>query len=346
MMNLHARIDAFVKLGKRMLHDSIQGCGSKFENVIQEASIHNPWFTPENIYYSIDSIANQWLTEKELITFVSKYPKEFFNPVEKKKVVVIMAGNIPFAGFHDLLCVLLSGHLFFGKVSSKDGHLMASIIDMLKEINPEFNDYIELTEVTLHGFDAVIATGSDNSSRYFDYYFKNYPTIIRKHRNSIAVLTGNESEEELTQLSDDIFLYFGLGCRSVSMVLVPVGYDFIRLLKAFKAWQNLDTHNKYMNNYEFQKTMNLINMIDHIDTDFMLLKQSESIGSTVGVVHYKEYEDLQSALNFIETHKNELQCIVGDSRLIPNAIPFGCSQNPKIDEFSDGIDTIEFLSKL
>jgi len=345
-MNLHVRIDAFVKLGERMLQDSKPGCGSKFEKVIQEASIHNPWFTAENICYAIDAIANQWLKEDYLKEFVSKYPKECFTPIEKKKVVVIMAGNIPFAGFHDLLCILLTGHLFFGKVSSKDGHLIAAVIEMLKEINPDFDDYIELAEVTLHGFDAVIATGSDNSSRYFDYYFKSYPTIIRKHRNSIAVLTGDETEEELTRLSDDIFLYFGLGCRSVSMILVPKGYDFVKLLKAFKAWQNLDTHNKYMNNYEFQKTMNMMNLIDLIDTDFMLLKQSDSISSTVGVVHYQEYESFNEVLSFIEKHKQELQCVVGDSKNIPNAIPFGFSQNPKVDEFADSIDTIEFLAKL
>ncbi len=345
-MNLNSRIDAFVKLGERLLKESRQGCGSKFESTILDASIHNPWFTYENVYYAIDSIANQWLTRDALNIFISKYPITFFNPTNSKKVVVIMAGNIPFAGLHDLLCVLLTGHRFLGKVSSKDGHLISSIIDLLHEINPEFKDLIELSEVTLHGFDAVIATGSDNSSRYFEYYFKNYPTIIRKHRNSIAVLTGNETEQELTQLSDDIFMYFGLGCRNVSMLLVPAGYDFKLLLKAFKAWQNLDTHNKYMNNYEFQKTINLMNLIDHIDTDFMLLKLNESIGSTVGVVHYKEYDSIQTVLSFIDSHKSDLQCIVGDNKVIPSAIPFGTSQNPSIDEFADGIDTIEFIGKL
>ncbi len=345
-MNLPSRINAFVTLGERMLCESKQDCGSKFESIIKDTSIHNPWFTSENVYYAIDSIANRWLTRDSLNALAAKYPKEYFAPHEKKKIVVIMAGNIPFAGFHDMLCILLTGNRFLGKASSKDGHLITAIIDMLNEINPEFNDLIELSETTLKGFDAVIATGSDNSSRYFEYYFKNYPTIIRKHRDSIAVLTGGETEEELTLLSDDIFLYFGLGCRNVSMLLVPKDYEFKKLLKAFKAWQNLDSHNKYMNNYEFQKTMNLMNLIDHIDTDFMLLKQNESIGSTVGVVHYKEYDNIQSVLTFIENHKEELQCIVGDSKLIPNAIPFGSSQNPMLSEFADGIDTIEFLGKL
>ncbi|RPH33209.1 MAG: acyl-CoA reductase [Bacteroidales bacterium] len=345
-MNLNSRIDAFVQLGQRMLYDSKQDCGSKFELTIKDASIHNPWFTSENVYYAIDSIANHWLTREMLNSFTSKYPKNYFEPSASKKVVVIMAGNIPFAGLHDLICILLTGHRFLGKVSSKDGHLISATIELLIEIEPGFKNLIELSEVTLHGFDAVIATGSDNSSRYFDYYFKNYPTIIRKHRNSIAVLSGNETEEELTLLSDDIFLYFGLGCRSISMLLVPIGYSFKELLKAFKTWQNLDTHNKYMNNYEFQKTMNLMNLIDHIDTDFMLLKQNDSIGSTVGVVHYKEYDNIQTALTFIQNHQGELQCVVGDGSTIPNAIPFGTCQNPSIDEFADGIDTIEFLAKL
>lgn len=345
-MNVEKRIDAFVRLGEKMLADSISDSKSKFYKVVKDANIHNPWFTSENVYYAIESIAKLWLTRESLNAFVAKYPKSFFTPAGSKKVVVIMAGNIPFAGFHDLFCVLIAGHRFLGKVSSKDGHLISAVIEMLVEIEPEFKGMIELSEVTLHGFDAVIATGSDNSSRYFDYYFKNYPTIIRKHRNSIAVLKGNETEDELTRLSDDIFLYFGLGCRNVSMLLVPKGYDFKALLKAFKVWQNLDTHNKYMNNYEFQKTMNLMNLIDHIDTDFMLLKQNDSISSTVGVVHYKEYENIESAIEFLNQHADELQCIVGDGHIIPNAIPFGLTQTPSIDEFADGIDTIEFLAKL
>jgi hypothetical protein len=345
-MNIDSRIDAFVTLGERMLTESAQKSGYKFETIIQEANIHNPWFTSENVYFAIDSIANQWLNRKTLNLLVAKYPKAYFEPQKSKKVVVIMAGNIPFAGFHDLLCVLLSGHRFLGKVSSKDGHLMAAIIAMLCEINPEFRNLIELSEVTLHGFDAVIATGSDSSSHYFDYYFKNYPTIIRKHRNSIAVLTGNETDEDLTRLSDDIFIYFGLGCRNVSKLMIPKGYNFSSLLKAFKTWQNLDTHNKYMNNYEFQKTMNLMNLIDHIDTDFLLLKQNASISSTVGVVHYEEYVKTEDVLAYLDAHRDALQCVVGDSSLIPCAIPFGTSQNPTLDEFADGIDTIEFLGKL
>lgn len=345
-MNIDKRIDAFVRLGERMIVDSMQCSTSEFKKVIKDASNHNPWFTSENVYYAIDSIAKLWLTRETLESFIAKYPKDYFAPTKSKKVVVIMAGNIPFAGFHDMLCVLLYGHRFLGKVSSKDGHLISTLIDLLVEIEPEFKEMIELSEVTLHGFDAVIATGSDNSSRYFDYYFKSYPTIIRKHRNSIAVLSGNETEEDLTHLSDDIFIYFGLGCRNVSMLLVPKGYDFKGLLKAFKVWQNLDAHNKYMNNYEFQKTMNLMNLIDHIDTDFMLLKQNESIGSTVGVVHYKEYDKIDEVLEFVNQHLNGLQCIVGNGSLIPNAIPFGSTQTPRIDEFADGIDTIDFLAKL
>ncbi len=345
-MNIEKRIDAFVQLGERMLSDSASNSTSKFYKVVKDANAQNPWFTSENVYYAIESIAKLWLTRESLTNFIAKYPEGYFSPADSKKVVVIMAGNIPFAGFHDLLCVLLAGHRFLGKVSSKDGHLIAAVIDLLIEVEPEFKGLIELSEVTLHGFDAVIATGSDNSSRYFDYYFKNYPTIIRKHRSSIAVLSGNESEEDLTRLSDDIFYYFGLGCRNVSMLLVPKDYNFKPLLKAFKIWQNLDTHNKYMNNYEFQKTMNLMNLIDHIDTDFMLLKENESIGSTVGVVHYKEYDNIKSVVEFVNQHANELQCIVGDVSIVPNAIPFGTSQNPGIDEFADGIDTLEFLSKL
>jgi len=345
-MNLNSRIEAFVKLGERMLSESKQGCGSRFETIVNEASNHNPWFTTDNVYIAIESLVNHWLNREALDSFVAKYPKKYFAPKKSKTVVVIMAGNIPFAGFHDLLCVLLTGHRFLGKVSSRDGHLVEAVIALLSEINPEFSGLVELSEVKLHDFDAVIATGSDNSSRYFEYYFKKYPTIIRKHRNSIGVIVGKETDEELAALSDDIFLFFGLGCRSISKLMVPKGYNFSSMLKAFKSWQNLDTHNKYMNNYEFQRTMNQMNLIDHIDTDFFLLKQNESIGSTVGVVHYQEYEKIEEVLKYIERHRDELQCVVGDSKLIPDAIPFGLSQNPKIDEFADGVDTIEFLGKL
>jgi hypothetical protein len=326
--------------------ESKPGCGSDFEKIIEQASIHNPWFTTDNVLFAIDSIANQWLTKKALNSFVKKYPKTFFEPAKCKKVVVIMAGNIPFAGFHDLLCVLLAGHRFLGKVSSKDANLMNAIITILCEINPEFTELIELSEVTLHGFDAVIATGSDNSSNYFDFYFKKYPKIVRKQRNSIAVITGKETEEDLKDLGDDIFLYFGLGCRSISHLMVPKGYSFSEMLKAFKAWQNLDTHNKYMNNYEFQKTMNQMNLIDHIDSDFLLIKQNQSISSTVGVIHYQEYDKIEEVISYLESHKDKLQCIVGDGSIVPNAIPFGMSQNPSVDEFADGVDTIEFLSRV
>ncbi|MHC1702302.1 MAG: acyl-CoA reductase [Tenuifilaceae bacterium] len=345
-MDFNARLNAFIDLGKRMLSDSKPGSGTNFQLIIEQANNHNPWFTPDNVYYAIDSIANHWLSKVELHSFVNKYPKSFFEPRESKKVVVIMAGNVPFAGFHDLFCVLLTGHHFLGKVSSKDGHLMNAIIDLLVEINPEFRSVIELSEVTLHGFDAVIATGSDSSSQYFDYYFKKYPKIIRRNRNSIAILTGNESEDELKSLGDDIFLYFGLGCRSISKLMVPKGYNFNSMLKAFKAWQNIDSHNKYMNNYEFQKTLNQMNLISHIDTDFFLLKQHESISSTVGVLHYQEYESIDDVKKYLELHKNQIQCIVADAKIFPGAIPFGMSQNPAVDEFADGMDTIEFLSKL
>ncbi len=142
-MNLEKRIDAFVRLGERMLADSVSESKSKFYKVVKDANIHNPWFTSENVYYAIDSIAKLWLTRESLNAFVAKYPKGFFAPASSKKVVVIMAGNIPFAGFHDLLCVLMAGHRFLGKVSSKDGHLISSVIDMFVESEPEFKGMIE-----------------------------------------------------------------------------------------------------------------------------------------------------------------------------------------------------------
>lgn len=345
-MNLADRIETFLTLGKRLIQESEPQKGFAFSEVIESAEHYNPWFTPENTRYAARSIANDWLSERNLITWIGKYPETYFSTCNVKTVGVVMAGNIPFVGFHDLLCVLITGHRFLGKFSSKDGGLMNALCKMICEINPVFSDYISITEDNLQDFDAVLATGSSSSSKYFDYYFKNYPSIIRKHRNSIAVLSGNESVDELTGLGSDIFLYYGLGCRNVTKLFVPLGYDFEPLLNAFHPWEKLIINNKYVNNYEYYRALFLMNRIIHLDSGYLLIRDEESIGSPVGVLHFEYYSEPEDVKRKITSHANEIQCVVASSGLIPNSIPFGKSQHPSIDEYADGIDTIKFLNSL
>ena len=342
-MTIDKRINAFCQLGKRMIAESALESSSALNNVIENAHIHNPWFTPANVRNSINAIAEQWLNRPTIEGWLSRYPIDKLNTHSPKTIGVIMAGNIPLVGFHDFMCVLISGNKFLGKFSSKDGNLMLTITQMLTEIDPEFASYIEITDNQLKGFDAVIATGSDNSSRYFDYYFKNYPTIIRKHRNSIAIITGNETTSDFEQLSNDIFNYFGLGCRNVSKLLVPKEYNFTPMLDNFIKWSNLINHNKYANNYEYNRAIYTMNQVIHLDTGYLLVTPSEAIESPVGVLFYQEYSSLNDAVEYINQNEERVQCIVGNAKTHHKAIPFGTTQSPKIDDYADGIDTIDFL---
>jgi len=345
-MNISDRIETFNILGKRLSFESIPDIESYLNSTIDLAHNHNAWFTPENIRYAIESIAKFWLQDNILKNWVSNYPETYFNPKSTKTIGVIMAGNIPFVGFHDMLCVLITGNRFLGKFSSKDGDLMKCVSKMICEINPEFNEYINITEDKIHGFDAIIATGSNNSSKYFEYYFKSYPSIIRKHRNSIAVLTGNETNEDLQKLGDDILTYFGLGCRNVSKIFIPIGYNFERFFEAITSWQNLALNNKYANNYEYHKAIFQMNMVEYLDNGFLLLRSEESIGSPVSVLHYQTYQDLEEIKSYLTSHQDEIQCIVTKDKLVENSITFGKSQEPAIDDYADGIDTIKFINNL
>lgn len=345
-MNLLDRIETFVELGKRLSQESKPNLDSYLNNTIESAHNHNAWFTPENIRHAIDSIVKFWLQDNILRSWVSKYPETYFNPKSTKTIGVIMAGNIPFVGFHDMLCVLITGNRFLGKFSSKDGDLMKCISKMICEINPEFNAYINITEENIHGFDAIIATGSNNSSKYFEYYFKSYPSIIRKHRNSIAILTGNETNEDLQRLGDDILTYFGLGCRNVSKIFIPMDFNFERFFDAIKSWQKLAMNNKYANNYDYHKAIFQMNRVDYLDNGFLTVRSEESIGSPVSVLHYQTYKNLDEIKSHLISHQDEIQCIVAKERFVENSITFGSSQQPAIDDYADGIDTIKFINNL
>ena len=337
-MKLEERISAFAALGKK-LRELINSGDFKLSETVNCQHLKNAWFTPENARFAISSIAES-LTEESIEKWLSKYP-DLSNVNEPKTIGVIMAGNIPLVGFHDFMCSLITGNKIIAKTSSKDSDLIVYIAQMLCEINGEFNKLIDFTQNSLSGFDAVIATGSNNTSRYFEYYFGKYPNIIRKNRNSIAVIDGNESEYELKELGRDIFSYYGLGCRNVSKIYIPTGYKLNNLIDNWNSYDNVINNNKYANNYDFYKAVFLVNKEKFTDTGYLLLKEENAISSPVSVLYYEYYNSKTELKINIEKHKNNIQCIVSKSD-----VPFGKSQNPYLWDYADGIDTIDFLLKI
>jgi hypothetical protein len=336
------RIGIFSDLG-HTLKEGINNVPGKYTETLQSLIINqelvNPWFTPFNVKMAISAIANE-LTNEKLIEWTSVYPG--LNQVEEKKTIgVVMAGNIPLVGFHDFLSVLITGNRILAKTSSKDSDLLKFIAAVIIDRNPELKDDIEFTEGKLSGFDAIIATGSGNSSRYFEYYFGQYPNIIRKNRNSVAIIDSTETEVELEKLGLDVFAYYGLGCRNVSKIFVPKNYDFDRLIKTWSSYENIANHNKYANNYDHNKAIYLINRENFLETGFVLLKEESSLSSPVAVLNYEYYETIESVIQHIDLMIDNIQCVVGH-----NYIPFGEAQSPALWNYADGKDTIEFLMKL
>jgi hypothetical protein len=356
-MDIQKSLNAFINLGKflelfcskEFKQNNIPDFHNKyfleFEDIIKNVYLVNPWFTEENVRSALYSISNN-LSEKKLNEWIHK--PEFINVKHQKDktVAVIMAGNIPLVGFHDFLCVLISGNRFLGKLSSVDNKLLPFISDLLIKTEPEFKDYIRFTDDKLSSFDAIIATGSNNSSRYFHYYFSKYPCIIRKNRNSIAILDESESFHDLLELSKDIFFYFGLGCRNVSKIYVPIDYYFDSLFNATKTFQNIISHTKYNNNYVYNKSIYQINKINYHDNGFAILKEEKSLASPISVTFYEYYKDLNGLAELITSKKDEIQCIISSNNIFKNRISFGNSQFPELWDYADGINTIEFLNNL
>jgi hypothetical protein len=257
-----------------------------------------------------------------------------------------MAGNIPMVGLHDLICVLASGNHALIRLSSSDGILIPAVLKVLCNINPEFENKFSFVEGPLKNFDAIIATGSNNSSRYFDYYFGKYPHIIRKNRNGVAVLTGHETENDFKKLADDIFMYFGMGCRNVSKLYVPEGYNTEDIFQYFNDYSFLADLHKYRNNYDYQKSILLINRVKHLDNGFLLLKEDKSIMSPISVIHTETYHSAESLNHELQSKKDQIQCTVSTSRDIDSSIPPGRSQFPELWDYADGVDTLRFLLNL
>jgi hypothetical protein len=334
-MKLEDRIKAFVKLGKRV--SAIDEAA--WDAVVTSAKNHNSWFTRDTINAAFEGLS-LYLDESNLRRWVNHYHLEPANP---KIVAVIMAGNIPLVGFHDFLAVLISGHKIMIKLSSKDQILPTFIIRQLIEIEPRFGEAIVIQE-QLKSFEAVIATGGDNSARYFHYYFGKYPNVIRKNRTSCAILKGNESDEELHSLGEDVFTYFGLGCRNVSKIFIPKNYQLPHLLSRWQRFENIANHHKYHSNYDYQKAILLVNKIHFYDSGFLLLQESEKLVSPISVLYYERYEDESEVALKIMEAKDKIQCIVGT--MTPASIPFGEAQSPMPWDYADQIDTLKFLESL
>lgn len=351
---LESRIRAFAALGTVMGYasDCYTSKETGFENhypelydALQVAKVQNPWFTVENIAYALKAW-KEILTEESILNWVNAYEPDIRN-TESKQVAVVMAGNIPLVGFHDFMCTLMAGHSFIGKLSSDDKVLLPALADVLCSIEPEFKQKIQFTENTMKDFEAIIATGSNNTARYFEYYFSKYPHIIRKNRNGVAVLSGNESAVELQKLGQDICSYFGLGCRNVSKVFIPTGFAPENLFAAVEPYKHLMTdHYKYMNNYSYYKSIYLLNNTPFLDNDVLLLTESELYSSPIPVVYYEFYQNLESLKEKLSQDDEYIQCIASELFTGIKVVPLGFTQSPGLADYADGTDTIEFLLNL
>jgi hypothetical protein len=330
-MNLQQRIDLLNRLGKYILEDNPSWLEAK-----EKAANENGWFIPEFITIASLSIANQFLQKDILEQWVAK-ELSLASPRKIRTVGVVMAGNIPLVGFHDWLSVFISGHKSAIKLSSKDSTLIKHLTETMAAWEPEVNQLITFSEM-LKGCDAYIATGSNNSAGYFSYYFSKYPHIIRRSRTSVAILTGDESNDDLEKLADDVYLYFGRGCRNVTKIYVPRDYDFVPLLTVFKRYNWLADHHKYKNNYDYNLALHLLNKKFYMSNESLLLVEERSLFSPISQLNYQYYDKKEDILQVLEGN-NELQCIVGKG-----FTPFGQSQSPSISDYADGINTLAFLT--
>jgi len=325
------RIDLVTRLGQYILSDSPEWLETK-----QRVSLINPWFTSEFIDIAAGNLAKHFLDKKKLESWTSAYKIETVAP---KKIGIVMAGNIPLVGFHDFLCAFISGHKAIIKPSSKDEVLIKHLAQKLIDWDKRSNEMIVFQEM-LKDCDAYIATGSNNSARYFEYYFKKYPHIIRRNRTSVAILDGNETAKELEELADDVHLYFGMGCRNVTKIFVPKDYEFIPLLTAFKKYDHFKDHHKYRNNYDYNLALHILNGKFYMANESIILLENPSIFSPISQLNYEFYTDKNTIAESLTT-MDDLQCTVGHDH-----IPFGQAQLPSLTDYADGIDTINFLIKL
>ena len=351
-MDLQQRINAFVHLGNfisQFVHshserkEDVLGNDlffDGFKHQLKLAEEHNSWFTKSNLSFALNSWSEA-LNKPSLQAWTAKYDFVGVSPIT---VAVIMAGNIPLVGFHDFLSVLICGHSIVVKQSSNDRHLLPYLSKYLEHVEPSFKGKISFTTEKLENFDSVIATGSNNTARYFEYYFKGKPSIIRKNRNSVAILTGNETEAQLKALANDIFRYYGLGCRNVSKLFVPKGYNFDAFFKGVYDWHPVINETKYANNYDYNKAVYLMSEFDMLENGFLMLKEDESFSSPIATVFYEYYSDMNALKTLLESKTDAIQCVVSNG-VFKTEINFGDTQNPKLWDYADNVDTVEFLLK-
>ena len=314
----------------------------QFNDIFDKAEQQNSWFTRANVIFAFKSWSEA-LSENNVQQWLSQY--QLPQTTSPKKILIIMAGNLPLVGFHDLLCVLVAGHKAIVKLSSDDGVLLPYLIKQMKAFTPEWAEAVAFTDDKVTEYDAVIATGSDNTARYFEYYFGKKPHIIRKNRHSVAVLTGEETPEELQDLGKDIFLYYGLGCRSVSKLFVPQGYDFDLLFQAIYPYKDIIEEQKYANNYDYNKAVYLMSLYKLLENGFLLLKEDEHYGSPIATLFYEYYTNKEALKKKLATDREKIQCVVGHN-FIDGEIPFGQTQTPKLWDYADGVNTLTFLLNL
>ena len=330
-------INALKKLGELMCNPT-----HDFTTITATAQHHNAWFTPDEVNKSLNSLGKM-LNETDLNQWFSS-----ISIADIPKIVgLILAGNIPLVGFHDVICVLATGNIALIKMSSSDDKLLPTVLKQLVDFEPLLAEYIEYTD-RLKNFDAIIATGSNNSSRYFDYYFGKVPNIIRKNRNSIAILGGNESQSEIEALGNDIFDYFGLGCRNVSKIYIPKGYEMKKFFEPLEIYQPIINHFKYNNNYDYNKSIYLVNGVKHFDNGFLLVKEDSSFASPLSVLFYEEYDSIEDIEKLVDSEQAHIQCVVSgiDLQINRRKVSFGQSQYPKLWDYADDVNTIEFLNRI
>ena len=336
-MNFKDRVSAFEELGVIL---SNSASNSDFHKILKSASLNNYWFTRSNVMYAVQSLS-KWLNQATLFSFISHYNLTDSN----KKIGVIIPSNIPFVGFHDFLCVLLSGNTFIGQLSSHNNVLLPYIANLLFGINKDFKNLIFFSN-NIKNVDMIIATGSDNSAVYFDYHHFGVPKIIRKNRNSIAIISGFENPKDYLNLALDVYMYFGLGCRSVSKLFLPRGFNIEILRPYFKQIGQSFYQTDYLQNYTYQKSIFILNSIMFFDFHNLLLVESRQINSSLSVLYYEYYDNIQELKDKIHTNQEKIQCVLSNDKSIKNALYFGSSQQPRIDDFPDGVDVIDCINSI
>lgn len=332
-MQLHQRIDLLVRLGEYMQSEE-----KAWKDAKQKASVENGWFIPEFIELAVKNIVSCFLQKNKLETWAQHYRLPEERP-SQKNIGLVMAGNMPLVGFHDFLCIFISGHRQTIKPSSKDEALIKHLAEKIFSDDERARDLISFSEM-LKGCEAYIATGSNNSARHFEYYFNKYPNIIRRNRTSVAILTGDESKKDLEKLADDVFTYFGLGCRNVTKIYVPENYDFVPLIESFKKYHFLADHHKYKNNYDYRLAILIINRKYYMTDGALILTENDSVFSPISVLHFEYYKNAENVTQSL-TGNSDIQCIAGRGHT-----PLGETQQPSLSDYADGVDTMRFLCSL